>query len=72
MRFWGYDSAMEVACFMEQSALLRISPDMQSDEAAILEAFDINRDRINEAAIRAYSVKRADSLVLVKGDFGSP
>ena len=63
---------MEVSFFLEESALLRISPGMQSDEAAILEAFDTNRDRIIEVAIKAYSGKRANSHILAIRDFGTP
>ena len=40
VRFWGYDSAMEVAFFVTEEALKRIAPDMQSDEAGLLRAFD--------------------------------
>ena len=31
VRFWGYDSAMEVAFFVTEDALKRVQPDMQPD-----------------------------------------
>src|SRR6266511_2856022 len=40
VRFWGYDSAMEVAFFVTEDALKRVQPHMRLDEAGILRAFD--------------------------------
>jgi len=45
VRFWGYDGALEVAFFMEESALKQISPGTRQSEAALLTAFDRNRDQ---------------------------
>ena len=37
---------MEAAFFVTEDALKRIQPDMRSDEAGLLRAFDANRDLI--------------------------
>src|SRR5260221_13702042 len=34
VRFWGHDSAMEVAFFITEDALKRVEPHMRFDEAA--------------------------------------
>lgn len=69
VRFLGHDSAMEVAFFLEEDALLRLSPETQSNEAGILEAFDANRDHIINIARKAYAGRRANSCILVMKDF---
>jgi len=69
VRFWGADSAMEVAFFLDEEALFRLSPGTQSNEAAILEAFDANRNRIIEVAKRVYSGRRTHSYILAMKDF---
>jgi hypothetical protein len=55
VRFWGHDGTVEVAFFLETSALLRLFPDTPNIEFRILEAFDIAWDRIIAAARRVYS-----------------
>jgi hypothetical protein len=69
VRFWGHDSAMEVAFFLEEDALFRLSPQTKADEAGILDAFDANRNRIIEIARKAYAGKRGDFFVLGAADF---
>lgn len=54
VRFWGYDSAMEVTFFVEESALKQLCPEMSSNEAGFLQAFDTARDRIYEIASNVY------------------
>jgi len=39
VRFWGHDGAME-ASYVNEDALKRIAPDLRSDEAGLLRAFD--------------------------------
>src|SRR5262249_7949366 len=63
VRFWGYDSAMEVAFFVTEDALKRVQPDMQSDAAGLLRAFGSNLDlicrraaKIMRAAARAHTI----------------
>jgi len=55
VRFWGYDSAMEAAFFVTEDALKRVQPDMRSDEAGLLRAFDANRDLICATAAKVYA-----------------
>jgi hypothetical protein len=54
VRFWGYDSALECSFFVTEEALKSVAPGMREDEAAMLNAFDANRDCIREAANRVY------------------
>jgi Protein of unknown function (DUF1488) len=69
VRFWGYDTAMEAAFFVSEEALKRVAPDMPSDEASILRAFDLNRDRICATAAKVYARGRRGSYDLVSSDF---
>jgi Protein of unknown function (DUF1488) len=69
VRFWGYDSAMEVAFFVTEDALKRVQPDMQSNEAGLLRAFDSNRDLICKRAAKIYARGRKGSYDLVGADF---
>lgn len=70
VRFWGHDSAMEVAIFLEEGALFRMSPNTVSGETGILKAFDANRARIMDIARKVYAGKRAHSFILGSNDFG--
>src|SRR5262245_23589753 len=54
VRFWRYDSAMEVAFFVTEDALKRVQPDIQSNEAGLLRAFDSNWDLICRRAAKIY------------------
>src|SRR5713226_7509113 len=58
VRFWGHDSAMEVAFFVTEDALKRVEPHMHFDEAGFLRAFDSNRDRICATAAKVYARRR--------------
>jgi hypothetical protein len=69
VRFWGYDSAMEVAFFVMEDALKRIQPHMRFDEAELLRAFDSNRDLICATAAKVYARGRKGSYDLVSSDF---
>ena len=69
VRFWGHDSAMEVAFFVTEDALKRIQPGIQSDEAGLLRAFDSNRDLIRTRAAKIYARGRKGSYDLVGTDF---
>jgi hypothetical protein len=55
IRFWGYDRSMETSFFVTADALKRIQPDLQSDEASLLQAFDANRDLICATAAKVYA-----------------
>ena len=54
VRFWGYDSAIEGSCFVDEAALKRMQPGIPPDESGFLTAFDANRDKICAAAARVY------------------
>ena len=69
VRFWGYDSAMEASFYVSQDALRRVQPDMPLDEAGLLGAFDSNRERIYEAAVKVYARGHRGSYDLEKTDF---
>ena len=69
VRFWGYDSAMEVSFFVDAEALRRIQPGTSSDEVALLDAFDLNRERIFATAAKVYAGRHKGSYDLTAIDF---
>ena len=70
VRFWGYDGALEIPFFLEEGALQRISPETRPNAAALLTAFDQNRDRITNVAAKIYSRTRSKgSYTLTASDF---
>lgn len=69
IRFWGYDSALEISFFVEVGALLKLNPQMSNVEAGYLEVFDAARERIHETARKVYSRARKDSCLLAAADF---
>lgn len=54
VRFWAYDSALELSFFVEESALRRLCPDMGSEEDDYLASFDFARKQIYAVADRIY------------------
>jgi hypothetical protein len=71
VRFWGYDSSIEVAFFVDTDALKRLCPEMSNLESGFLKAFDKSRNRIEEIANKVYARdgKGAYSYILAEGDF---
>jgi hypothetical protein len=71
VRFWGYDSAMEVSFFVGADALKKLCPEMRSAEAGFLKAFDAARKRIHEVAEEVYARGRKGSYayILAAADF---
>lgn len=69
VRFSGYDGALEAPFFVGELALKQIQPDMPSDERGLLNAFDLNRDRIYAAATKVYERGRRGSYDLLAEDF---
>jgi hypothetical protein len=67
--FWAYDSSMETAFFVAESALRRLQPDMPGDETSILRTFDAHRDRILRAASKVYSRGSKGAYDLIDNDF---
>ncbi len=55
VRFWGYDSAIEVSFFVEADALRQLCPEISNVEAGFLKAFDAARKRIHEVAEEVYT-----------------
>jgi len=69
VRFWGYDSALEMSFFVSEGALKKLQPDMLLDEPGMLRAFDAHRDMICAAAAKVYVRGRKGSYDLERSDF---
>ena len=71
VRFWGYDSAIEISFFVEADALRKLCPEMSNVEAGLLKAFDAARKRIHEVADQVYVFGRNGSFayILTAEDF---
>ncbi|MDH3377268.1 MAG: DUF1488 domain-containing protein [Gammaproteobacteria bacterium] len=71
IRFWGYDSAMEISFFVEADALKKLCPEMSNVEAGFLKAFDAARTRIHKVANKAYARRSNGSraYILAAKDF---
>jgi hypothetical protein len=67
--FWGYDSAFEISFQIAEDALRLINPQSRRDEAALLQVFDANRPRIEQAALKAYNRKSLSFHRLSAADF---
>jgi hypothetical protein len=62
IRFWAYDSAIEISFFVEADALQKLCPEMSNVEAGFLKAFDAARKRIHEVADKVYVRGRKGSF----------
>lgn len=69
IRFWGYDSALEISFLMDVSALHKLNPQTRNMEVGYLESFDAVRDRIHETARKVYSRARKGTYLLAAADF---
>jgi Protein of unknown function (DUF1488) len=69
IRFWGHDGAIEISFFVDEKALLQIAGATASGEPALLESFDLNRDRILLAARKVYQRRRTGSYEINTSDF---
>jgi len=69
VRFWGHDSAMEASFYVNEDALKRVQSDIRLDEAGLLRAFDLNRERIYAVAAKVYGRGRKGSYDLQLCDF---
>src|ERR1700674_1337428 len=69
VRFWGHDSAMEASFFVTVDALRRLAPGIQFEEAALLNAFDSNREMICAAATKVFARGNKGSYELTAADF---
>ncbi len=71
IRFWGYDSAIEITFFVEVAALMKLCPEVSSTEIDLLDAFDSTVERIHQMASAVYGRSRDRSYVyaLAADDF---
>lgn len=71
VRFWGYDSAIEITFFMPTDALLKICPEVIAAEDEILDAFDDTLERIHKISCEVYGKGRSRDYVcdLAAADF---
>lgn len=69
VRFWAYDDAMETSFFVTEDALKRLQPDLCFDEAALVRAFDVHRERIYATAAKVYARGHKGSYDLLPSDF---
>jgi len=69
VRFWGYDSALEISFFVEAGALYKQNPLTKDAEAGYLEAFDSARPQIHESARKVYPRARKGAYLLSAADF---
>jgi Protein of unknown function (DUF1488) len=70
VRFWGYDDAMESLFLVDENMLRRLQPGARRDEEGLLNAFDLNRDLIHAAAVKAYRRGGDGFFHLIGADFG--
>ena len=67
---WGHDQMMEVPFFLDEDVLFKLYPRTKNAESAMLESFDLARDRIFEVAGKAYRPgQRRAFYVLTANDF---
>lgn len=69
VRFWGYDSALEVAFLVEVGALCKLRPQTGDLEEAYLDAFDATREQVLAVARKVYSKARYGPFLLTATDF---
>ena len=55
IRFWGYDSALEISFFVTVDALEKLNSQTRKSEEGYLETFDAVRNRIHKSARKVYS-----------------
>jgi Protein of unknown function (DUF1488) len=65
IRFWGHDGA--ISFFVDQHVLTKMQPGA-TDEAALLAAFDANRELIHRTAIKVYGRGRKGAYDLRPSD----
>ena len=68
VRFWGYDSAIEVLIIVEASALLKLKPELDQSKTGFLEAFRSVRETIEKAALRRHVRNAQGSYTYVLTD----
>ncbi|MEY3082034.1 MAG: hypothetical protein RJA94_2019 [Pseudomonadota bacterium] len=69
VRFSGYDHTREVAFFIAGDAIRGFEGGLLPDAESLLSAFDRNRDRICQAAGKAYGRRDQGAYTLTASDF---
>lgn len=71
IRFWGYDSAIEVTFYIDTAALKLICPNMENVETDFLHAFDSKIVKIHDVAEKMYSARKSRTfdIILSANDF---
>jgi uncharacterized protein DUF1488 len=69
VRFWGYLSSMECSFFITVAALKHLHPDLRTDTASLLGAFDAHRNLIYLTATKVFARGRKGSYELNATDF---
>ena len=69
VRFWGYDSALEVPFFVDAEALGKLGASSDATGDGCLSVFDERRDRIEVAARKIYRRGEKGSYELGPDDF---
>lgn len=62
--FWGYDDAREVTFWLNDDVLGQLQPGLALDEAELLKAFDVHRDRILRLAGKVYARGNQNSFII--------
>lgn len=68
IRFWGYDSALEISFFLDVTTLYKLLPTTPDNEAGYLEAFDAGREKILEVAKKIYGRGHRRSYIIAASD----
>jgi len=68
VRFWAHDAVLEITFFVGADVLYQTNSWTQPNEAAVLDAFDRNRDRLCAAAERVYTRHGSDAYTLTAND----
>lgn len=71
VRFWGYDSAMEIDFFVDVDALKKLCQKIDETEEGYLQAFDDSMKKIHSAAeiIYKHNGKGNYSYILTANEF---
>jgi hypothetical protein len=69
VRFWGYDSILEVVFRLHTAALARINPGLLEDAGAVVAAFDRHQTQILQVAGVVYRRRPMATCELVAADF---
>lgn len=68
VRFWAYDSTLEIPFFLTADALVKITSEATDEEYNLLKIFDEHGERICKAAEKAYSRNSRGSYLLQADD----